>query len=77
MMLCSLFGDIPISLQTPLPQIQMSTNSKLKNGKTRTGSQLMYLESLGMIRGLGGDISNSSCLGFLILRENVCHVRNI
>jgi len=42
MMLCSLFGDIPISLQTPL-------------------------ESLGMIRGLGGDISNSSCLGFLIL----------
>ena len=36
MMLCSLFGEIPISLQTPLTQIQMSTNSKLKKGKIRT-----------------------------------------
>ena len=67
MMLCSLFGEIPISLQTPLTQIQMSTNSKLKKEKIRTGSRLIYLDSLGMMSGLGGDISNSSCPGFLIL----------
>ena len=72
MILCSLFGEIPISLQTPLTQ---NSNSNTKLWRIKLSASFLYLESLGRMSGFGGDISYSSCLGFLILSENARHVK--